>query len=259
MGAVDHGILATFLLALFWFVLSTGMLTVFFIARWRRHHPVIVPSSTDGVRKNPETPPVPLNGHHAVLKRPNCWLAIKNRDVMAVQSALALHNPKPCTWSEGLSGSSDQKLFISPPVAGWILVIGPALPDPSDDVDACHRFLMDLSRKVGHLQFFIASGILSHHAWIQIDTGRVLRAYAWAGRTLWNQGKITQAEKDLGLRCFDYAEPVEFNTFGLPEPVAMNLERVHLLASRWSLDPDEIDERYIDREWGIVGEPSKLY
>jgi hypothetical protein len=258
MSAVDHGILTTFLLALFWFVLSTGLLAAFFVVRWCRNRQLPVPTSTDGPRKDHHAP-AGSSGRHPILKRPDCWLAIKNRNLMAVQSALGLHNPKPCTWSEGLSGSSDQKLFISPPVSGWILVIGPALPDPSDDVDICHRFLMDLSRKVGHVQFFNASGILNHHAWIQIETGRVHRAYAWAGRTLWNEGKVTQAEKDLGLKCFDYAETVESNAFGLPESIASNLERVHLLASRWSLDPDEIDERYIDREWGIVGEPSRRF
>jgi hypothetical protein len=258
MGAVDHGILTTFLLALFWFVLSTGILAAFFIVRWCRHRQLPVPPSLGDSRKGPPAP-AGSSGRHPVFKRPNCWLAIKNRNLMAVQSALGLHNPKPCSWAEGFSGSSDQKLFISPPVSGWILVIGPALPDPSDDVDACHRFLMDLSRKVGHVQLFSASGVLNHHAWIQIETGRVHRAYAWAGRTVWNEGKITPAEKDLGLKCFDYAEPVESNAFGLPESIATNLERVHLLASRWSLDPDEIDERFIDQEWGIVGEPSRLF
>src|SRR5580765_4396480 len=43
------------------------------------------------------------------LRRPASWLAIKSRSVMAVQSALGLHNPKPCSWTEGLAG--EDKLF----------------------------------------------------------------------------------------------------------------------------------------------------
>src|SRR5438128_6883782 len=101
------------------------------------------------------------------LRRPASWLAIKSRNLLAVQSALGLHNPKPCSWSEGLAG--EQKLFIAPPVNGWILVIGSGLPDPSEDVDACFRFVVDLSRKLGQVQFFSASRILHHHAWVRAE------------------------------------------------------------------------------------------
>src|SRR5262245_20211437 len=75
-----------------------------------------------------------LHGH-ALFIRPSSWLAVKSRNLRAVQSALGLHNAKPCSWIEGLA--SDEKLFIAPPVKGWIIVLGSALPEPSDDVDAC--------------------------------------------------------------------------------------------------------------------------
>src|SRR5215467_13300116 len=114
-----------------------------------------------------------------LLGRPGRWLAIKSHNLRTVQSALGLHNPKPCSWLEGLA--ADEKLFIAPPVKGWILVIGSGLPDPSEDVDVCFRFLLDISRKLGQVQFFSASPILHHHAWVRADRGHVQRAYAWAG------------------------------------------------------------------------------
>jgi len=144
-------------------------------------------------------------------------------------------------------------------VSGWILVIGSALPDANDDVDACFRFLLDLSRKLGHVQFFSADTVLNHHAWVQVESGRVLRAYAWAGKTLWNQGRTTQAENELGMKCYDYTETPEPASFASLQPISNNSDKVHLLAARWSLDPDEIDERFIDREWGVVGEPSRHF
>ncbi|WP_150107350.1 hypothetical protein [Pedosphaera parvula] len=178
---------------------------------------------------------------------------------MTIQSALALHNPKPCSWLEGISGDGDQKLFVSPPVNGWVLVIGSALPDPGEDIDACFRFLLDLSRKVGHVQYFIANTVLNYHAWAQMESGHVLRGYAWAGKTLWNQGPTTQAEIDLAMKCYTYTDPGEALPFSSSEPSASNSEKVHLLASRWSIDPEEIDDHFIDQEWGIVGEPSKHF
>jgi hypothetical protein len=193
----------------------------------------------------------------SVFPRPNCWLAVKSRSMVAVQSALGLHNPKPCSWIEGLA--DDERLFIAPPVKGWILVLGSGLPDPSDDVDACFRFVLDMSRKLGRVQFFAASRVLHYHAWVQADGGRILRAYAWAGRTLWTQGAPTRAEKELDLKCFDYGEPAERISFTQPDVVASNADKVPLLAARWSLDPARIDERFLANERGIAGELARRF
>lgn len=257
MGVFDHKVIASLLLSVFSFVLVMGIFLVFFILHWRRHRAL---SALPGIKAGNDQPhPSPLHYRHLALKRPDSWLAIKNRNLVAVQSALALHNSKPCSWAEGLLGDSDQKLFVSPPVSGWILVIGSALPDPNEDVDACFRFLLELSRKLGHVQFFSANGVLNYHAWVQAESGHITRAYAWAGKTLWNQGKTTQAETDLSMKLYDYTEAAELQTYGSPEPGANNSEKVHLLAARWSLDPEEIDERFIEHEWGIVGEPSRHF
>jgi len=255
MGEFDHRMLTTFLMTVFLFVMVVAGVFIFMVLH-ARHHRILSGLAGGDKSKHPSSP---LYHPQFALKYPNTWLAVRNRDLTAVQSALALDNTKRCSWTEGLAGDGDQKLFVSPPVSGWVLVIGAALPDANDDIDACFRFLMDLSRKLGHVQFFSADTVLNHHAWVQIEHGRVLRAYAWAGKTLWNQGKPTQAETDLNLKCYGYTETPEPASFAASEPISNNSDKVHLLAARWSLDPDEIDESFIDREWGIVGQPSRLF
>ena len=153
----------------------------------------------------------------------------------------------------------DEKLFIAPPVKGWILVMGAGLPDPSEDVDRCYRFLVELSRKLGQVQFFSANRALHHHAWVKADGGRIIRAYAWAGKTLWQQGSRTAAERALELRCFDYTEPAERVSFSSPDLVSLNVEKVPMLAAHWSLDPNRIDERVLETERGVTGELSRRY
>ncbi len=182
---------------------------------------------------------------------PGCWLAIHGHNRRAVQSALRLRNPQACSWLEGLAG--EQEIFISPPVEGWTLVTGTALPEPWDDVDACFRFMVDLSRKVGSVQWFSASRLSLHHAWIKADNGRIERAYAWAGKTLWNQGPETAAEKELGLKCYGYTDPLEASPWAQPDELRMNVEKVPLLAARWGFDPRWIDEHSIKQLCGIVG------
>lgn len=201
------------------------------------------------------TPAPPVNFSPATfIRRPPCWVAIKSQRLASVQSALGLQKVKPCSWSEGLSG--EQRLFIAPPVKGWILVFGSGLPDSSDDIDKCFRFVLNLSRRLGHVQFFSASQILQHHAWVRAEKGRVIRAYAWAGRTLWAQGRPTRIESALGLKCLDYEEAVEPAFFGQSDMLQANVDKVPLLAACWSLDPAEIEERCPEQVLGVAGEPS---
>lgn len=214
------------------------------------------------IRGNAPRPPLPaaplFPGEPAcIFHRPACWLAVKTRSGLAVQCALGLYNVKPCSWTDGLMG--EEKVFIAPPVRGWILVMGSGLPDPSDDIDACFRFITGLSRRLGQVQFFVASRIVHHHAWIRADNGRIVRAYAWAGKTLWQQGAITSAERELGLRTFGYTDTPERASFGQPDFPAVNAEKVPFLAARWSLDPARIDTQSLLTESGVAGEPSRRY
>jgi hypothetical protein len=184
------------------------------------------------------------------------WLAIRSGNPQAVQTALNLHNPTACSWEEGLAEARDRKLFISPPIDDWVLVVGSGLPDPADDADACFHFLTRLSRKLGHVQFFSVNHVLHHHAWARLDRGRVLRAYAWAGQTVWNQGTYSFAESELGLKCFDYFETVQRGDFSQTDPPSVNSDKVLLLAARWSVDPTTIDERRLKPGGGIAGDAS---
>ena len=238
------------LLLLFSIALSIGLGIAIVLARQARRQK-LVPQR--------QGPPFATSSYEAssALRRPGCWLAVKSRSLVAVQSALGLHNPKPCSWIEGLAG--DEKLFVAPPVRGWILVMGAGLPDPSEDVDACFRFVLRLSRHLGQVQLFCAHRVPHHHAWVRAEGGKIVRAYAWAGKTLWQQGTRTAAEKELDLKCFDYAEPPERVSFGQPDAIALNVDKVPLLAARWSLDPARIDQRFLERERGVAGEPSQRF
>jgi hypothetical protein len=186
----------------------------------------------------------------AAFEQPSRWLAVKAADPSVVQAALHLHRATSCTWEQGLAEARDDKLFISPPISGWVLVVGSGLPEPSEDPDRCYHFLTTLSRKLGHVQFFSVSRVVHHHGWALLERGQVFRGYAWADETLWNQGPVTAAEKDLDMLCLAYAS--EQNPFALREALSANCEKVNQLAARWSIDPGAISpEMWHGR--GIVG------
>jgi hypothetical protein len=208
-----------------------------------------------------ESTPVRINGRFSTpeyfMLWPDSWLAIKSRDLLAVQAALSLHNARPCSWLEGFANAD--RLFIAPPVKGWILVTGAGLPEPGHDVDACFRFVLDLSRKLGEVQFFNANRAFHNHAWVRAYKGRILRAYAWAGTTLWLQGPMTRSEMELALKCYRYGEPCSDLLFGHGGAIEANVEKVPMLAARWGLDPTAVQAHLPLNEHGIAGRAARRY
>ena len=192
-----------------------------------------------------------------LFDRPTRWMAVKCSNLQKVQNALGLHNATPCPLSEGFSRLGEHKLFISPPLKGWILVVGNSLPDVSDDVDKAFRFLMRVAGEVGSVQYFAANRVLNHHAWVRIENNRVYRAYAWAGETIWNQGERTAAEKELELKCYEYCDNPLPYPFTARDSHVANTEKVMQLAAKWSIDPMAVNNQNLRASFGIAGDLSR--
>lgn len=185
---------------------------------------------------------------------PRQWVAVRTPSVAAVQEALRLQNAARGSWQDTLAGAGDRAVFLTPSIMGWVLIVGPGVPDPADDIDECYHFLVQLSRALGQVQLFSSHAALGHHAWAKLNGGEIERAYAWAGETLWNQGPLSRTEQELGMICFDYnSQP---NGPGpTPECAVINAEKLALLAGRWSINPTGIDERV---GGGIIGESARV-
>ena len=188
------------------------------------------------------------------FQMPARWLAIRTGNTALVRETFGLVNAPPSPWSEALARSRMRRIFVSPPVDGWTLVIGAKLPDPAQDIDVAYRFLTHASRALGEVHFYTADRVLSFHTWARLDDGHVTRAYGWAGETLWNEGRVTLEEKLLGLRCRAYGEEPEPIRYGDVPPELHNTERVILLARRWSVDPVVASEILLHQEAVESGE-----
>lgn len=243
------------LLILFGTAVGIGGTIVWLAVRW--HRQLLLSSRFRASWTSERSRRPPRRGQHFHARRPTVWLAIRSRDSDEVFRALALSDQTPCSWLEAIHGWKG--VVISPPIRGWVLVVGTAVPDPAADVDACFRFLLELSRKLGHVQFFQADRVLFHHAWARLEAGRVVRAYAWAGATLWHQGFKSVAETSLGVKCFAYGEESNSARFGVADLLAANVEKVPLLAARWSLDPAEVETLLPGPVRGIAGKTSVRY
>ena len=176
------------------------------------------------------------------------WLAIRSTNLKAVQEVLNLNDPVQCSWYDGVASASGRNLFVSPPVNNWILVFGSGIPDPASDIDLYFRVVSALSRELGEVQGYAYHKVVNHHAYARMVNGVVVRAYASAGDTLWDQGEITRAERNLGFQCPGYGESIRRDSPGIS-----NAERISQLAARWSIDPTQLDEEFFLEAQGVAG------
>ena len=197
---------------------------------------------------NPPRPIVEAGRHSVARLLPPRWLALRCSDSLRVAQCLGSVANLETPWSEALKQSRNRQCFVSPPVDGWILVIGGAIPDPSKNIDILYAFLRQMSAALGEVHYFCADRVFGTHAWARLLSGRVLRAYAWSGTPLWNEGPLTQEERELGLTCRNYGDdPAPLHISGVT-PDFQNVERVVFLARRWSINPVTVSEFLLHQE-----------
>lgn len=196
-------------------------------------------------------PPVTWRNGGTLLV-PARWMAVRATTVREVRNALELSNATPCSIEDGLAGNHQQALFLAPPVNGWVLITGPGVPDPAEDIDEVYHLVRALSIRLGSAQFFCFNRVLGHHGWAWARGGGVVRAFAWAGSTLWNEGEPTPAERSLRLRCPRYTDPTPTTALAR-ESILSNLEKVPILAGRWSVDPVSVHQQ-VPNGVGVAGE-----
>ena len=162
------------------------------------------------------------------------WMVIRSSNTALLREFLG--SPPIVPWSEALGRARERALFLSSPVNGWTLLIGGAIPDPVQDVDAVFRCLQRVSAEIGEVQFYAADRVLNFHSWARFRHGRAVRAYACAGEVLWNEGWVTLDERLLGMRCRGYGDEAPVLRYGEIPMDQTNTERVPILARRWSVD-----------------------
>jgi hypothetical protein len=193
--------------------------------------------------------PGPARG---VVLLPDRWVAVRAPLVRSVRQALGLENVRACPLDAAFHSPQQRDLFLTPPVNGWIMIFGPAVPDPATDVDAVYHFLRGLSLRLGAAQYFHVHPPTGAHAWAWARGGRVVRAFAWAGQVVWNEGPATREERQLGMAC-PPMDPGDDPAAELAAEVAANPDKVPRLAAAWGLDPVLV-LTHAAREPGLAGE-----
>src|SRR5688572_827758 len=142
------------------------------------------------------------------------WFAIKTDNRSAVQAALGLQDHHEVSWQEGIAGAYESEVFVSDPLMGWVFIVGQALPDDRERIEA---LLKTLSRQFSEAQYFATHRVVELQAWARAQNGSLLRSYKYlgeSGEVLWVHGKPSPEEQALGVILQEIPGPSEDG--GLP-------------------------------------------
>jgi hypothetical protein len=176
------------------------------------------------------------------------WLAFRGATPQAVAKALDLREVAPLPWTAGLVGAYAGRVFVTPPVDGWVLATSTQLPDTGggQHVDGATLLLEALAHQFDEVQYFGTHEDIGWHAWARYVNGAATRKFAYLGAQgaiLWNEGDPSPAERALNLdfgpkAVRDGAVPEEANVFAL--------------AAKWSVDPSTLGQR-LEPGVGLAG------
>jgi len=192
------------------------------------------------------------------------WLAVRCDEAVAVVDALGLEDAEPCNWNSGVGAIYDDwlggsRIFVSPPVDGWTLVVGLPLPHPMGPgfVDKCTPLLVELGGAFEEVQYFFSYPPIDYYAWARVKDGRLVRAFAVSDEgIIWNKGRTTKEERALGLRLFEL-RGVKGRKGDAGGELILHPTEDHVmrLASQWSIDPAALCEKHGSPAQGYISEP----
>lgn len=198
------------------------------------------------------------------------WLAIRTLDIQDVIAKLRLTDVYPSTWKKGIEDAYQGRVFITPIIKEWALVVSTNLPwpDPRDNDDACTHLLLHLGLFFPEVQYFSTHRVVNAHAWARVVDGKIVRQYAYIGDqgvVYWNKGvetpeevqmRIEQEEEDRRYAEEESEEWEDETGIGYFIPREGTVMR---MASIWSINPTTISSLNISSSYGYVGTFKETY
>lgn len=189
------------------------------------------------------------------------WLAVKTADTSAVVACLGLEDGKPANWNSGIGtiydpALSDSYVFVSPPVKGWTFVAGVPLPHPvgRNFADKLTPLLTRLSQQFTDVQYYAAFPIIDLFGWARLSKGKLVRAFVIGDDgVLWDHGRLSFEEKELGLKLFDLRGiKGRIGDAGGAIVLYPTEQQVLRLANAWSVSPVSLDKIKTQAGVGLI-------
>jgi hypothetical protein len=177
------------------------------------------------------------------------WMAVKAGNIQAVASQFTGKKFIKTNWEMGRKKCRLGKIFISPPVSGWYLIVSPTFPtcDSSGGVAETHRILRRLSKELGKAVYFSSHRVVDHYSWVYAENGRIKRAFSTTDSEVkWDEGEKIGIETNF---LYPHESKKEPGTLEMDIP---NERMVTQIAGDWSVDPSQLDSIQGIRGFALV-------
>ena len=194
------------------------------------------------------------------------WLAIKTEDTKRVAEILRLSDVKMANWSSGVGTTYDGELnkefsfiYVTPPVAGWTLVVGTGLPQLYGKafLDRATPLWKELSQTFSDVHAFCSFPDFDFFSWACFRNGVAKRVYAVNDNGIvCNIGRVSKAERVFGINRFELrgVRGRKGDTGGkiLLYPTENHVMQI---ARSWSLDPTRLEQmgETMAPTFGLIG------
>lgn len=160
-----------------------------------------------------------------------CWLAVRGGTVEKVAAAISLDGAREAGWEEGVEAAYQDRVFVSPPAAGWIFVVGRTL-------DASMAAALS-ARLAAEVQFFGNHRVVDYAECALAVDGRLIRhVYCCEGvEGCEQQGEPTPVEIELGWS----------------DDWWIDQDDVMRIAAAWSIDPHALGVIESSPRPGLLG------
>ncbi len=227
------------------------------------------------------------------------WFAVKTQDPKRVAQTLGLTGLQSANWASGLAAAyafnkkpdGKQYVFISPPTAGWVLIVSLALPYPdtraqsgSADINTRFKAMFGaLAASFAEAQFYGSYRVVGFEAWARARGGKLERSFCYAdGEVYENAGPQTSIERQLKFPDLSDMTPEAATSliFSLADKREAEVQRLvasglplkeaskkvatqqrgpiptegdaMAIAAQWSIDPTRIEELKLRPSVGYI-------
>jgi hypothetical protein len=194
------------------------------------------------------------------------WFAIRSMDRDAVVRSFQLSNPVEAPWRSGIDTvykdaynllRSSSRVFVSPPVDGWVFVVGQWAMGNGEyqDLREIESRVVAASAEFGEAQAFATYRVVDYHHWVLARDGTLLRSFAVSGGEVFSDaGDPTPVE--LSLAWFplnqEHAADDEESDEDREEGDLPGEDDVMKVAGSWSVNPQLLEVSFSDGGKGVL-------
>ncbi|WP_270524866.1 hypothetical protein [Longibaculum muris] len=157
------------------------------------------------------------------------WLVVKEKDPNTVMKKLNCTDIEVSNWQSAFSHMQKmKKVFVTPCFNGYVLILNYNEPLENKEL------LQDIASKFEEIHYFSTHRIVDLSCWVKYINGKLMRSFYYVGEQgeiFWNEGELTNEEKEIGLTSSSFdLEAYDEST------IYPNEEIVDALAAEWGVN-----------------------